>query len=74
MWALARSSVVPTMRVLYFIAFLSMTAKFVILFVYSKETSVGVRRLAITKIVSIFRSLTSAGTCSSGSSWRSACF
>jgi MFS family permease len=57
MWAVARYSVVPTMRVLYFIAFASMTVKFVILFIYSKETSVGVRRLAATKNVSIFRSL-----------------
>ena len=57
MWAVARYSVVPTMRVLYFIAFASMTAKFLILFVYSKETSVGERRLAATKNVSILRSL-----------------
>ncbi len=57
MWAVARYSVVPTMRVLYFIAFISMTAKFLILFVYSKETSVGERRLAATKDVSILRSL-----------------
>jgi MFS family permease len=57
MWAVARYSVVPTMRVLYFIAFVSMTVKFVILYFYSEETSVGKRRLAATKNVSIWRSL-----------------
>ncbi len=57
MWAVMHYSVIPTMRVLYFIAFLSMTAKFVILYIYSKETKVGTRRLAATKNVSIFRSL-----------------
>ncbi|MGI6239513.1 MAG: MFS transporter [Christensenellales bacterium] len=57
MWAVARYSVIPTMRVLYFIAFASMTAKFIILYIYSTETTVGEKRLALTKDVSIFRSL-----------------
>lgn len=56
-WAVSRYSVVPTMRVLHLIAFLSMTAKFIILYIFSKETSVGVRRLQVTKDKSIFRSI-----------------
>lgn len=46
-------SVVPTMRVLYGIAFVMMTAKFVILFFTTKETSVGMRRMAETRGVSM---------------------
>ena len=50
-------SVVPTMRVLYGIAFLLMTAKFVILLFTTKETSVGVRRMAETRHMNSFRRL-----------------
>ena len=46
-------SVVPAMRVLYGIAFVMMTAKFVILYFATKETSVGERRMAETKGVSL---------------------
>lgn len=49
--------VVPTMRVLYGITCLSMTAKFVILFVVSKETEMGKRRMRETKGVSVFHML-----------------
>ena len=47
-------SVVPTMRVLYGIAFVMMTAKFVILYFTTSETSVGKRRMAETRGVSLF--------------------
>ncbi len=50
-------SLVTTMRVLYAVACVSMTAKFIILYFYSHETNVGKKRLALTKGVSIFRSL-----------------
>ena len=46
--------VVPTMRVLYAISGVSMTAKFLILFRYSTETRVGVRRMQATKDKSVF--------------------
>lgn len=46
-------SVVPTMRVLYGIAFVLMTLKFVILYFATKETSVGERRMAETKGISL---------------------
>lgn len=42
-------SVVPTMRALYFLSFVMMTAKFLILFRLSHETPVGLRRMADTK-------------------------
>lgn len=45
--------VVPVVRVLYFLAFISMTAKFIILFVFSNETERGVERMAATAGVPI---------------------
>ena len=45
--------VVPTMRVLYAIALVMMTAKFVILYFATKETSVGLRRMAETRHVGL---------------------
>ena len=48
-----RYSLIPAMRVLYGIAFVMMTAKFVILYFTTRETSVGVRRMAETKDVSL---------------------
>jgi len=48
-----RYSVVPTMRVLYGITFVMMTSKFIILYFLSHETSVGKRRMADTKNVSL---------------------
>ena len=41
--------VVPVVRILYFFAFVSMSAKFVILFVFSTETKLGIKRMAATK-------------------------
>lgn len=52
-----RYGVVPTMRVLYFITFVMMTTKFILLYFITKETSVGKRRIAQTKDVSIPRQL-----------------
>ncbi len=49
--------VVPTVRVLYGITFVMMTAKFLILFVYSKETQMGEKRLAATKNTSSLKLL-----------------
>lgn len=40
---------VPTMRVLYGITFVSMTVKFLLVQIFAKETSVGVRRMQATK-------------------------
>ena len=48
---------VPTMRVLYFIAGVSMTTKFLILYKFSKETGPGKVRMELTKDKSIFRLL-----------------
>lgn len=50
-------SVVPTMRVLYGITFVMMTAKFLLLFAFSHETPVGRRRMADTRNVSLPRYL-----------------
>lgn len=47
----------PTMRFLYGFTFVSMTAKFLILFFLSVETGVGKRRMLATKNKSIFTSL-----------------
>ena len=49
--------VVPTMRVLYFITFVMMTAKFVILFFCSKETKIGKRRMEECKKISMLSHL-----------------
>ena len=46
---------VMTMRVLYVITCISMTAKFLILYKYSRETGPGVIRMELTKDKSIFR-------------------
>ncbi|MBQ6715945.1 MAG: hypothetical protein IJN21_05430, partial [Clostridia bacterium] len=55
--AVNRFGVTDTMRVLYGVTCISMTAKFVILYFWSTETTVGVRRMALTKNKSIFVSL-----------------
>ena len=49
--------VAPTMRALYALAGVSMTAKFLILFFKSKETAIGVKRMAATRDKSVFRLL-----------------
>lgn len=48
---------VPTMRVLYGITFVSMTVKFILVQKYSTETKIGRRRMAATRGKSIFRLL-----------------
>jgi MFS family permease len=50
-------SIVPTMRVLYGLSFVLMTLKFVLLYIYTHETAVGVRRMAETRGVSVFARL-----------------
>ena len=52
-----RYGVVPTMRVLYGITFVMMTAKFLILHIYSRETKIGLRRMQECKGVSILHQL-----------------
>lgn len=52
-----RYGLVPTMRVLYGVTFVMMTAKFVILHIYCKETKIGLRRKQECKGVSISRHL-----------------
>ena len=48
---------VPTMRVLYGITFVSMTVKFILVQVFTTETGPGRRRMAATRDKSIFRLL-----------------
>jgi len=45
----AKITLVPAMRILYGIAFLMMTTKFVILFIFSHETSHGIKHMEETK-------------------------
>lgn len=49
-----RYSVIPTMRVLYGITFVMMTAKFLILFFWSRETATGRRRMAECRHMSLW--------------------
>ncbi|MCL2421428.1 MAG: MFS transporter [Defluviitaleaceae bacterium] len=49
--------VVPVMRVLYIFAFVSMSAKFTLLYIFSKETERGKERMEATKNTSLFRLL-----------------
>jgi len=48
---------IPTMRVLYAFAFVSMTAKFTLLYFFCKETERGLERMEATKNTSIFKLL-----------------
>ena len=50
-------SIIPTMRVLYGITFVLMTAKFIILYFTTTETSVGKRRMAETRNVALLARL-----------------
>jgi len=45
---------VPTMRVIYGVTFVSMTVKFILVYVFSTETQVGARRMLATKDRSLF--------------------
>jgi MFS family permease len=47
-------SLVPTVRILYAFAFLSMSAKFIILYIFSTETEQGIKRMEETKHQSIW--------------------
>ncbi len=50
-------TLVPTMRAIYWLTFAMMTAKFIILFIFSKESSVGRQRMKETKdthLLSVF--------------------
>ena len=48
-FAVEAFGLVPTMRTLYGITFVSMTVKFILVYVFSTETQVGMRRMAATK-------------------------
>jgi len=48
-FAVEAFGLVPTMRTLYGITFVSMTVKFILVYVFSTETQVGIRRMAATK-------------------------
>lgn len=50
-------TVLPTLRVLYFITFVMMTTKFIILYFWSTETEVGKRRIEETKNESVLSML-----------------
>jgi len=56
-----QNGVVPVMRVLFIITFFSFTAKFVILYIFSKETKRGLERMEATKDSSIFQLLKGYG-------------
>lgn len=53
----AKMGVVPTMRILYFLAFIMMTAKFIILYIYSTETQQGLKRMAETQSIPLHKML-----------------
>lgn len=46
--------IIPAVRILYFFSFVSMTAKFIILYRYCEETEVGRQRLLQTRGMSLF--------------------
>ena len=50
-------SVVPTMRFLYGLTFVMMTTKFIVLYFFTTETSVGLRRMAETKDIGLLSRL-----------------
>ena len=54
---IGRFSLVPTMRGVYFFAFVLMTLKFILLNIYSKETEVGLRRIEETRGVGLIELL-----------------
>lgn len=45
----SKATLIPAMRIIYGLTFVMMTAKFIILYFYSKETKQGLRRLEETK-------------------------
>ena len=54
-------TVVPTMRIIYLFSFLSMTAKFILLYKYCDETKVGRVRKSETSGISIFKIMSGYG-------------
>ena len=54
---ISRLTLVPTMRILYFVTFVMMTSKFLILFFASRETKQGKIRMAETKNVPVWKML-----------------
>lgn len=56
-FAIDAFGLVTTMRALYFITCISMTAKFLILYRFSRETGPGKKRMELTKDKSVFRML-----------------
>jgi MFS family permease len=56
-----RNGLVPTVRILYLVAFGFMTVKFIILYVFSTETRQGAVRMRETRDQSIFRILSQYG-------------
>jgi MFS family permease len=57
----ARFTLVPAIRILYLNAFIVMTAKLILLFIFSKETKTGMVRMEETKGVSIISLLKGYG-------------
>jgi MFS family permease len=56
-----RLSIVPAVRILYIFSFLSMTAKFIILYIYCEETIVGKVRRTETAGMSVWRVMSGYG-------------
>lgn len=54
-------TIIPAMRIIFVFAFLSMTTKFVILFIFCDETAVGKVRMAETKGRSLFHVMSGYG-------------
>lgn len=54
---ISKISLIPSMRILYGLTFVMMTAKFIILFFYTKETKQGLRRMEETKDQKVFEML-----------------
>ena len=52
---IAKLTLVPTMRILYFVTFVMMTSKFLILYFASKETKQGRIRMEETKHISVWK-------------------
>lgn len=50
----SKFTLVPTVRILYAFAFLSMSAKFILLYIFSTETKQGIKRMEETKQQSIW--------------------
>ena len=52
---IAKLTIIPTMRILYFVTFVMMTSKFLILYFASRETKQGKIRMQETKDISIWK-------------------